>query len=114
MISAGCPQCGAMKTTVEDSRVGTNGIRRRRQCSSCDHRWSTIEVEIKVWNRVKGVIENRSRAGKISTDKKRGFSVPAELQPEYHRLRRKSLTAAEAAEALGIITRDQAPQRSTS
>lgn len=40
-----CPFCGESESKVIDSRVGKNGlcIRRRRQCLSCDKRFTTYE-----------------------------------------------------------------------
>ena len=38
-----CRRCGA-KTSVRDSRLTSHGIRRRRQCSKCHHKESTIET----------------------------------------------------------------------
>lgn len=40
-----CPKCSTSDTRVIDSRIGKNGlnIRRRRQCSECDYRFTTIE-----------------------------------------------------------------------
>lgn len=40
-----CPSCGATTTRVIDSRPAEGGgaIRRRRQCESCDHRFTTYE-----------------------------------------------------------------------
>lgn len=38
-----CPQCGA-QSTVRDSRIEGNGaVRRRRECMTCQHRYSTRE-----------------------------------------------------------------------
>ncbi len=41
-----CPFCGAADTQVIDSRVSEEGdlIRRRRRCSACDKRFSTVEA----------------------------------------------------------------------
>lgn len=41
-----CPFCGSVDTRVVDSRAAREGrsIRRRRQCSSCDERFTTYEV----------------------------------------------------------------------
>jgi transcriptional regulator NrdR family protein len=36
-----CPVCNSEKTRVLESRQK----RRRRECSHCRHRWTTIEVE---------------------------------------------------------------------
>jgi len=44
----GCPECGAEKTGVVDSREFTNdfvrSIKRRRKCSQCGHKYYTLEV----------------------------------------------------------------------
>ena len=39
-----CPMCHS-KTQVLDSRPVPNGVWRRRQCTSCKHRFGTREVE---------------------------------------------------------------------
>jgi transcriptional repressor NrdR len=40
-----CPSCGAPSTRVIDSRPAEGGlsIRRRRECESCEHRFTTYE-----------------------------------------------------------------------
>ena len=40
-----CPFCGAVETTVADTRINDDGdiVRRRRRCLSCDKRFSTYE-----------------------------------------------------------------------
>lgn len=38
-----CPYCGEVETKVIDSRDVGNGIRRRRQCLSCNARFTTYE-----------------------------------------------------------------------
>lgn len=38
-----CPQCG-QPTYIKDSRGGRRDCWRRRHCSACPHRFSTIEV----------------------------------------------------------------------
>ena len=38
-----CPICGSSDTRVTDSRNVRNGIRRRRQCLECGHRFTTYE-----------------------------------------------------------------------
>lgn len=38
-----CPFCSHENTRVVDSRVVPDGIRRRRVCSACDKRFSTVE-----------------------------------------------------------------------
>ena len=41
-----CPRCGSREITVKDSRPLDTTIRRRRQCRTCHHRWTTIEAAI--------------------------------------------------------------------
>lgn len=38
-----CPACGG-GSSVKDSRPSGGGIRRRRVCLACSHRWSTWET----------------------------------------------------------------------
>lgn len=40
-----CPRCRSQETSVIDSRLAEGGraIRRRRECSKCDHRFTTFE-----------------------------------------------------------------------
>ena len=40
-----CPFCGAVETTVAETRLNEDGdiVRRRRRCLSCDKRFSTYE-----------------------------------------------------------------------
>lgn len=37
-----CPLCGS-DSYIVDSRVTPEGVRRRRVCQSCGHRWKTVE-----------------------------------------------------------------------
>jgi hypothetical protein len=41
-----CPACSAPGSKVFDSRAvrTINALRRRRQCLSCRHRWTTFEI----------------------------------------------------------------------
>jgi transcriptional repressor NrdR len=38
-----CPYCGDEESRVIDSREVSDGVRRRRQCESCDQRFTTYE-----------------------------------------------------------------------
>jgi transcriptional repressor NrdR len=46
-----CPTCGG-ETRVVDSRAVPSGVRRRRVCAACQHRFSTIETELPLETRV--------------------------------------------------------------
>lgn len=39
-----CPSCGKTDSIVVQSRSAPFGIRRRRECTECGHRWPTLEV----------------------------------------------------------------------
>jgi len=42
-----CPKCKTSTTACTDTRARNDGkVRRRRECVTCGHRFSTIEVEI--------------------------------------------------------------------
>jgi len=41
-----CPHCKSLESAVKDSRSLKTTIRRRRQCPTCHHRWTTIETAI--------------------------------------------------------------------
>jgi transcriptional regulator NrdR family protein len=43
-----CPNCSALKTHIVDSRPRDNGagVRRRRKCTVCGHRFSTMEIPL--------------------------------------------------------------------
>ena len=41
-----CPECGCDKSHVTDTRPYQKGIRRRRECENCGHRWSTYECTV--------------------------------------------------------------------
>ncbi len=44
-----CPKCGSSKNRVLNSRGQEQFVRRRRECFSCGHRFSTVEVLEKTW-----------------------------------------------------------------
>lgn len=59
-----CPKCQTKDTKVVDSRVLGNCVRRRRECTKCDYRFSTYEnpepINLKVIKR-DGLIEEFNR-----------------------------------------------------
>lgn len=79
-----CPKCGCQNDRVLDSRVVRDGasIRRRRQCTACDHRFTTYEEIVKEGLRVikrDGSQEEFSRAklerGLLRATEKRPVSL---------------------------------------
>ena len=46
-----CPIC-ASKSGVTDTRPWHASVRRRRQCFSCDYRWTTVEVPAALGDRL--------------------------------------------------------------
>ena len=43
-----CPKCGNPQSIVTNSRPTKRkpGVRRRRECCACKHRWTTMEMEV--------------------------------------------------------------------
>lgn len=41
-----CPVCGSTDHQVKDSRGGIGYWRRRRACTACDERFTTVEVHV--------------------------------------------------------------------
>jgi transcriptional repressor NrdR len=63
-----CPFCRQDDTRVTDSRIAEDGtaVRRRRQCSSCSRRFTTVEQTILNIVKRGGVVEPFSRGKVIS------------------------------------------------
>ena len=63
-----CPKCGASKSSVVDSRQAEDGntIRRRRECESCRHRFTTYE---RVEERTLVVVKKDGTREQFSRDK---------------------------------------------
>ncbi len=79
-----CPFCNAQETKVIDSRLFSNGsqVRRRRECNSCNERFTTYELAelvmpsvIKRDGRRKPFDEHKLRAGMLRALEKRPVSV---------------------------------------
>lgn len=103
-----CPACGGTDLRTLNTRattvVDTPGTRRRRQCRTCQHRWTTLEVsESQLADLIRARAINRERMVKAHATR-RGFHVPDELREEYFWLRDvKKLSATEAGQVLGIL-----------
>lgn len=81
-----CPFCAAEDTKVVDSRLVTEGdqVRRRRQCLSCNERFTTYEVAELVMPRIikqdgtrEPFDESKLRAGLLRALEKRPVSTEA-------------------------------------
>ena len=80
-----CPFCGAEDTKVIDSRLVAEGdqVRRRRECLSCNERYTTYEVAELVMPRI--VKQNGNREP-FNEDKLRaGFTRALGKTPGFHR-----------------------------
>lgn len=94
-----CPFCGAEETKVIDSRLVADGgqVRRRRQCLTCDERFTTFETAELVMPRViksdgtrEPFDEVKLRAGMLRALEKRPVSMEdleASVTRIGHRLR---------------------------
>ena len=76
-----CPFCGHLDTQVKDSRAGEEGesIRRRRNCPSCDSRFTTYE---RVQLRELTVVKNNGDRKALDRDKiHRSISIATRKRP---------------------------------
>lgn len=92
-----CPKCKG-QGFVFNSRETVAGRKRRCQCSECNYRWTTIET-IMTDDRAAKILE-AGRVKGLAT--RRGVKVPPAKEAEWRFLKRKNLTNAEAAAALGL------------
>ena len=54
-----CENCGEDAVTIIDSRLSQdNQIRRRRHCHICKHRWSTLEISVKQYEKLIAINNN--------------------------------------------------------
>ena len=60
-----CPNCGSDHSAVYDSRPRPSSVCRRRECSACGHRWSTIELSIEEHNALRRLYDIVQEAREI-------------------------------------------------
>ncbi|MCO6431294.1 MAG: transcriptional repressor NrdR [Deltaproteobacteria bacterium] len=77
-----CPRCSSEETSVIDSRADDNEIRRRRECQSCQFRFTTYErvelalpMVIKKDGRRQPFARDKIRAGLLRACEKRPVSM---------------------------------------
>lgn len=76
-----CPYCNASDTKVIDSRLAAEGaqVRRRRQCSSCQERFTTFEVVEVVMPRI---IKSSGKIEPYDSEKlRRSIQLPLQKRP---------------------------------
>jgi len=92
-----CPFCGAIDTKVVDSRLVANGdqVRRRRECLSCEERFTTFETADLIMPRLikqdgsrQPFDEDKLRAGMLRALEKRPVSLER-LEEAVARIKRK-------------------------
>lgn len=92
-----CPFCGANDTKVVDSRLVTNGdqVRRRRECLSCEERFTTFETADLIMPRLikqdgsrQPFDEDKLRAGMLRALEKRPVSLER-LEEAVAQIKRK-------------------------
>lgn len=49
-----CPKCNSYQVNIVDTLPRDYAVRRRRKCLNCDFRFSTIEVELGEYVKMKG------------------------------------------------------------
>ncbi|PIE47793.1 MAG: transcriptional regulator NrdR [Gammaproteobacteria bacterium] len=76
-----CPYCNATETKVIDSRLAAEGaqVRRRRQCNSCEERFTTFEVVEVVMPRI---VKESGKIEPYDGDKlRRSIMLPLQKRP---------------------------------
>ncbi len=105
-----CPFCHFEETKVIDSRLVVTGdqIRRRRECLSCNERFTTFEVVELSWPRIikrdgtrSQFDENKLRVGILKSLEKRAVATDA-IEAAIHRIlsRLRSIAEREVASSL--------------
>ena len=49
-----CPKCNAYGLACSDSRPYNETIRRRRRCLNCGYRFTTVEISVEDYHKLKG------------------------------------------------------------
>lgn len=52
-----CPECGEVGSEVVDSRPRPNSIRRRRECTACGARFTTVEMDARLILRIRRLVD---------------------------------------------------------
>ena len=55
-----CPKCNG-KTEIVDTRADDDAVKRRRQCLECGYRFSTIEIDKDLYERIIKEDDKRQR-----------------------------------------------------
>lgn len=53
MTRSYCPKCGSDRTITKDVQQQDGNIRRRRECNACGWRYTTMEVPLDEFNRLR-------------------------------------------------------------
>ena len=61
-----CPKCKENNIHVIDSREVDNTVRRRRECLSCKHRWTTYEISEATYDKAIPVTANKETLTRLS------------------------------------------------
>ena len=73
-----CPKCGSSQIYCMDSRCQDGGVRRRKACRSCQHRFFTMEIPEDQFNAMK------SREDLLKAFLYRAAQVAAEIEEINH------------------------------
>lgn len=113
-----CPFCGANDTKVIDSRLASEGamVRRRRECTSCNERFTTFETAelvmphiIKSDGRREPFNEDKLRSGIVRALEKRPVGIE-EIDAAINRIMKKVRAKGErdfVSQAIGGLVMDE-------
>ena len=74
-----CPTCGG-QTCVYDSQALEDCVKRRRKCLSCGGRFSTVEIDMDMYNAMRGTDLEPARQAILEALKK-ATRILEEVQP---------------------------------
>lgn len=117
-----CALCGAVSGVTDSRQDDSGGVRRRRRCVECGHRWTTLELPEEVVQVVNDIARiftraqphGRKRSNRPQNNLQRsGYVVPSELEDDWLVLKKNHYTDHEAAESLKLprSTRPEKPPR---
>jgi hypothetical protein len=112
-----CPKCGQTSQVVGSRITPAGSMRRRRKCTTCGERWSTLELLDSraalvekiglVFTPVAPPIGKRPSHGR--TPRRHNIQVPPEMEADWLTYKKNGFTDFEAARALKLPIPEQKP-----
>lgn len=62
-----CPECASRRSTIVQTKKIMGKVRRRRECTNCQHRWTTYEFDAAVFRTARQTLERIREDLKLPT-----------------------------------------------